>query len=350
MLVMKIDAFDKKILYYLSLNGRLSYSTLASNVGISRESIKARMEKMKKNNVIVNFSTILNAPYFGLNFYTLYLSFNKLDASKAKKMDKYIRNQRSAIWVNRCLGKWDYTLLLLVKDSKDMADITGEIKENFRGAIKEIDFDEVLYEYKYAANLGDFFKDINIKPLKVSKEGSSFYSLLDSEVTTIEKEFEKVSIDETDVKIIELLGSNCRIPLQEMSKKLKIPIENIRYKMKRMAEKKVIASFWIAINYGMFGYQWYRIRMRTYKITEEGEKDLSKYIINHPNIFWSTRILGQNDIHIDIRLKGNKELNEFFEEFNEKFENLLIDYETIIMTEEPNYNDFAPKIYDVAKN
>ena len=346
---MKIDAIDKKILYYLSLNARLSYSVLAPNVGISRESIKARMEKMKKNKVILNFPVILNAPYFGLNFYNLYLNFNKLDASKAKKLDKYIQNHRSAIWVNRCLGKWDYALLLLVKDSKDMAQITGEIKEKFRGAIKEIDFDEVLYEYKYAANLKDFFKEIKIKPLKVSKEGSSFYSLLDSEVTTIEKEFELVSIDETDVKIIELLGSNCRIPLQEMSEKLEMPVENIRYKMKRMAEKKVLACFWIAINYGMFGYQWYRIRMRTYKITTEAEKELKKFIINDPNIFWGTRILGQNDVHLDVRLKGNKELNEFLEKFNEKFEKLLIDYETIIMTEEPDYNDFAPKIYDVAR-
>jgi len=349
MLVMKVDAIDKKILYYLSLNARLSYSTLTSNVGISRESIKSRMEKMKKNKVILNSTAILNPPYLGLNLYTLYLSFNKLATTSAKKLDKYMQNHKRTIWVNRCLGKWDYTLILYAKNSKDMAEVLGEIKEKFRGAIKEIDFEEVLYEYKYSANVKAFFEGVKINPLKVSKEGSSFYSLLDNETTIVEKGFEKkVLIDEIDVKIIELLSKDARVSLQEMSNKLSLPIENIRYKMKRMVDRKVLTAFWIAINYGLFGFQWYRIRMRTYEITEEIEKELKKHILNNSNIFWGARILGQNDLHLDVRLKGNKELNEFLEEFNEKFENLLIDYETIIMTEEPTYNDFAPILYDVA--
>ncbi|MFH1391727.1 MAG: Lrp/AsnC family transcriptional regulator [Candidatus Diapherotrites archaeon] len=345
---MKLDATDKKILYYLSINARLSYSVLAANVGVSRESIKNRMENMWKNKVILNFTAILNPPYFGLNFYTLYLNFNKLDATNAKKLAKYMKNHWSAIWVNRCLGKWDYTLLLLAKDSMDITEIIGEIKENFRGLIKEIDFEEVLYEYKYTANIKSFFKDVNIKPLKVSKEGSSLYSLLENESVAAVKDFEKTKIDKMDVEIINLLANNCRVSLQEMSEKLSLPIENIRYKMKRMAEKKVLAALWIAINYGVFGFQWYRIRIRTYQITDEIEKELRKFIANDSNIFWAARILGQNDLHLDVRLKDNKELNEFLEKFNEQFEKLTIDYETIIMTEEPDYNDFAPKIYDIA--
>jgi len=347
---MKIDAIDKKILYYLTDNARLSYSVLAANVGVSRESIKNRIEKMKKNKALINFTTILNPPYFGLNFYTLYLNFNKIDTTNAKKLDKYIQNHKSAIWVNRCLGKWDYTLLLLLKDSNEMAEILGEMKENFRGLIKEIDFEEVLYEYKYTSSVKAFFKDVKINPLKISKEGSSLYSLLDNRITAAEKEFEKVKIDKTDVKIIKLLSDNCRVSLQEMSEKLSLPIENIRYKMKRMAEKKILAAFWAGINYNLFGFQWYRVRIRTYKITKEIEKELRKHIVNDPNIFWGARILGQNDIHLDVRLKDNNELNEFLKEFNQKFEKLIIDYETIIMTEEPDYNDFAPTLFDVAEN
>ena len=345
---MDLDAIDKKILYYLSINARLSYSVLSSNVRISRESVKNRMEKMKKNNTILNFTSITNSTYLGLNFYTVYLNFNQMDASIVKKFEKYIHNHDNVIWANKCLGKWNYTMLLLVKDSNDLAENLGELKENFRELIKEIDFEKVLYEYKFSSNVPSFFKEINVKPLKVSKEGSSLYSLLDNKITAIKKKYEPVTIDNTDVKIIELLSENCRIPLNEMSKKLSLPIENIRYKMKRLAKKKILATFWATINYGLYGFHWYRIRIRTYKIDEETDKELKKYIVNNPNIFWGARILGQTDIHIDTRLKDNNKLNVFLENFKKKFEKIIIDYDTIIMLNEPNYCDFTKKLYELS--
>ncbi|MCR4368854.1 MAG: Lrp/AsnC family transcriptional regulator [archaeon] len=347
---MAIDQIDKKILYCLCHNARLSYSVIAQNAKISRESVKARMEKMKKDRVLLNLTTIMNSPYFGLNFYTVYLNFNRLDTTKAKQLDKFIQKHPSAIWVNRCLGRWDYALLLLAKNSMDIAEIIGGIKSKFKGLVKEIDFDEVLYEYNYTALIGEFFEGTQIGPPRVTKEGSSFYRVLDKESTNYPRDFGKATIDKADARILELLGENCRMSLQKMGKRLSMPIENVRYKMKRMAEKKVIATFWPAINYGMFGFQWYRIRMRTYGIDAETDAKLRRFIVNSKNIFWGTRTLGQNDIHLDVRLRGNKELNEFLEKFNEKFPDLTIDYETIIMTEEPYYNDFAPKIHEVAKN
>ena len=345
---MKLDATDMRLLYYLSINARLSYSTLASNLGISREAVKGRMGRLERDKVITSYQAVYNHPKFGLNFYNVYFNFSRMDSSKEKKLEKYISNHKSVIWTDKCLGKWTYALLLLAKNSQDFADTLDDFKEKFKGMLKDLEFEEVLYEYKYSTSVKAFFRGTEIKPLKITKEGSSFYSLMENEYVFAPRNFEKQKIDRIDVGIMKLVGKNARITLNEMSEKLGLPVENVRYRMKRLVEKTLIGGFWAGINYTMFGFQWNRILMRTNRIKDEEEEKLRKFILNSENIFWGARTLGRTDLHIDILVKGHGELNEFLEKFNSEFSDLLIDYETIIVNGTPTYNNFAEKFYEVA--
>ena len=116
-----------------------------------------------------------------------------------------------------------------------------------------------------------------------------------------------------------------------------------------MCEREVIGSFWPTIDYGLLGWQWYRVRMRTNEITKEDDQQLKKYILNNQNIFWAARHLGKTDIHVDLWVRNKNELNEFLHEFNTEFDKLLIDYEILVMAEQPPYNNYTKKFYEVAK-
>ncbi len=344
-----LDRKDRKLLYYLSENGRLSYSVLAANVGLSREAVKNRIEKLVKGRVILSFRAQSTHPYFGLEFYNLYLSFARMDAKRQKEYENYIKKHPAVMWDNKCLGKWDYVLLLLVKDLADFSEIISDFKEKFQGNIKEYEFDVVLYEYVYKARVNAFFKGLEAGPPKIQREDSSFYRLLANTTIIVEKKREKHELDLADVKILELLSDNCRQTLEEMSAKAGLPVENIRYRMKRLISWHAIVAFWAAINYDLFGLHWYRIRLRLQKVPAEKEKGLKEFLTNHDKVFWSARSVGRADLHIDIRAEDNNALNVFLQEFNSNFGEITIDYEALVMTNDHDYNNFAPKMYEIAK-
>lgn len=349
MVAFPLDKVDRKLLYYLSENARLSYSVLAANAGISREAVKNRLERLTREKVLLSFRVQTSHPYIGLDFYNLYISFSRMDAEKQKEYEGYIRRHPAVMWSNKCLGKWDYALLLLVEDLADFAEIISEFKEKFRGTLKEMEFDIILYEYVYRARVMAFFTGLDTKPLEVAREDSSFYRALSEIPIIVEKKRERYKVDREDIKILEALSENCRYTLEEISRKIGMPVENIRYRMRRMIGKHALVGFFAAINYDMFGLHWYRVRMRTNRVSEEQEQKLSAFLLSHPSVFWAARSIGKADLHIDLRLEDNNRLNDFLQEFNKLFVDMAIEYETLVMTSDHDYNNFAQKMYEIAE-
>ena len=62
---MSVDATDKKILQLLSSNGRMSYVDIAKELGLSRVAIRERINQLIEDNVIEQFSVIINSDKVG---------------------------------------------------------------------------------------------------------------------------------------------------------------------------------------------------------------------------------------------------------------------------------------------
>lgn len=53
---MKLDEYDMKILDILSENSRMSYSEIAKKLGLTRQTVKSRIEKLEKEGVIEKYT------------------------------------------------------------------------------------------------------------------------------------------------------------------------------------------------------------------------------------------------------------------------------------------------------
>lgn len=56
-----LDELDNKILTILEQNARLSYSDIGAQIGISRVSVKNRMEILEKKGIIQGYTAIINS-------------------------------------------------------------------------------------------------------------------------------------------------------------------------------------------------------------------------------------------------------------------------------------------------
>lgn len=62
-----MDSTDKKILNVLSQNSRTSISNISKKTGIPNSTISNRIHKLEENNIIKQYTTILNPESIGIN-------------------------------------------------------------------------------------------------------------------------------------------------------------------------------------------------------------------------------------------------------------------------------------------
>lgn len=56
-----LDALDQKIVRLLIENARISYSDIWEKIGLSRVSVKARIQAMEERGIIEEYTTIINS-------------------------------------------------------------------------------------------------------------------------------------------------------------------------------------------------------------------------------------------------------------------------------------------------
>ncbi|MEM9722786.1 MAG: Lrp/AsnC family transcriptional regulator [Bacteroidota bacterium] len=66
-----MDSIDKKILAFLQSDGRVSYSTLGKEIGLTSTSISQRVQKMVDTGVIKGFGVQLDHTKLGIGIQAL---------------------------------------------------------------------------------------------------------------------------------------------------------------------------------------------------------------------------------------------------------------------------------------
>ncbi|WP_042168929.1 Lrp/AsnC family transcriptional regulator [Paenibacillus gorillae] len=61
-----IDEIDRKIISALHVNGRISYTDLAKDIGLSRVAVQARINALMEEGVIERFTAVINPEKIGI--------------------------------------------------------------------------------------------------------------------------------------------------------------------------------------------------------------------------------------------------------------------------------------------
>ena len=109
----ELDLKDKKILYGLELNGRIPESELARKVGLSREVVLYRLNKLQKMGIIRSFNTIVNTMKLGFLMYRTYFKFINLTREKEKEIIQYL--EKRVNWMTKVEGTWNLSTMVFTK-------------------------------------------------------------------------------------------------------------------------------------------------------------------------------------------------------------------------------------------
>jgi Lrp/AsnC family transcriptional regulator, leucine-responsive regulatory protein len=127
-----------KLLKLLANNARMSILEIASKLKTSPQTARGHIKKLQNNGIIQGYKALINASLFGYRYYKAFI--NLTDTTKRNDLEKFCMRHPNILNINRTIGGSDFEIELQAKTFSEFEKIMDEIKNAFKGSIKDYEF------------------------------------------------------------------------------------------------------------------------------------------------------------------------------------------------------------------
>lgn len=300
-----LDFTDKRILFELDVNSRISVNDLAKKTRLSRDVVAYRMKKLEELGMIEKYISIIDFSRFGYRIIRLYLKLQKLDANAKKSLIDFLVRRDDVMTVYESDGHFDIAVGFLVRDLRDFQNIYGELMKKYKPYISEVNTGVFLDYLHYNRN---YLVEKKIQDNRFISTGS----------------FEQFKPDRKDVELLELIKENSRVSLVELAGKLKMTATGVKYKLSNLEREKVILGYKILVDISKLGYEYFKVdlQLEDYNVLEE----ISAFILTNPNVIYRNIVVGGSDFEFDCEFESVEKFYAFIGELQMKFPKKIRSY------------------------
>ncbi len=291
-----IDSLDKKLIYELNWNARVSHSALAKKFRTSKQVIGYRVKKLEEAGILKSYHAVIDWRKLGYNTIRVYIKWENITLEKEKEVYELIRRDPLFMWAIRFEGDIDIAFYVWVKDMTEFAKKWFDFISKYKEYILRYEIYESVEMIHYPMK---FLKD-DFKPEEI--------------VIGREK---KVEYDDVDYTILRLLTENAQASLVDIATQLKMSAPSVLYRIKELQKKKIILGYYALVDTDKLGLEFYKVDfyvndMRHLPMMESFAKE-------HPQIVYRMRTIGGPDFEIEVIVKDAIELKELINEIRYKF-------------------------------
>lgn len=316
--MIKLDLKDRKILYELDTNSRQSFHDIAKKVGLSKDSVIYRINKLREAGIIKQFHTVIDVGKLGFISFRLYLKLQNTTPEKEAEIIEFLKSQRIVTWIGSFEEDYDIGMWILTKSIKEMNYLWKEIIKKY------LDFIEKRWL--------TIFTKVSYFPrayLLEKKQNFDEYVFI--------TEPEEISLDKTDLEILKLMAPDSRTPVLEIAKKLNFTPKTIAARIKDLEKKKVIVGYRTMFDLEKLGYQYFKLHFNLRNLTEEKEKQFRQFVKMHPNIVYDNEVLGGDDIEIEIQCRTLEDFRKILNNIKKQFSGIIRNYKYFLIYKEHKF-------------
>lgn len=119
---MKIDTINKKILFLLQKDARMTYKEIADDLHRSETTVRDRIKAMERVGLIQGYTALINKTALGLNFYAIILG-NPVNAGDLDSVFENIKKVKNVLRVYQISGKKRLAIFLISSSYAHMKEI-----------------------------------------------------------------------------------------------------------------------------------------------------------------------------------------------------------------------------------
>ena len=317
----KLDSKDRKILSILTFNSRTSSSTIGKLTKISREVVDYRIKKMVKSGVIIRNKILIDPDPLGLFLYQINLKFQNCSSEEEAEIISWITDGENIHWVAKTTPEWDYVIEFYVSGAKEFMNKLYRIVELAGENIRDYDFNlEVYNEHMGYRFLAPNFK---LDQKFFCRDRKSFQP-------DFAKPRKKFKYDKIDMKILDILEENSRIPLIKIAKKLVLDAKTVRTRISRLVRGGVIIKFICVVNNQKIGYTWNRVLLKFKNTSLARLSTIREFLRGNKNIIWVVQHISSGDtLKFSVMTDNNESFTQILDELWTKFKDVILNLKVI---------------------
>jgi DNA-binding Lrp family transcriptional regulator len=320
--MIKLDIKDRKLVYYLSEDCRMSNTQLSKKIGLSKNAIQYRIERLKKEGILTQFACVVNLGKLNLTTADLLLKFNT-DIYEQKEIIEYFRNYRFANWVTTLSGKWDILVEIVVKDIFHLQDCLTEIVGRFSKMLNRYELYIAGEILRVEHLIEDFYKDLKLQKQAIKPRIRGNYSL-----------------DKTDKNILYLLNQDASLAYLSIAQKLNMTIDVVRYRIKNMVKNGIILKFFSEFSMRKLGYTKYLYKLKLRNISKERADSLVNRIRHDTRISYSFFDITGFTVFLVCVFKDASEIDHLSRGLRRDYLDIIEEEDYLLIKEEILFNLF----------
>lgn len=316
--MVKLDTKDKKILFELDRNSRQTYREIAHKIRLSKDSTFYRIKRLEKEGIIQQYQTVIDVGKLGYISFRIFYKLQNTTTKIEEEIINYLKNQKIVAWIVSIEGYWNINTWILCKEISELEKFWKEFTSKYLNylADKQLSiFTDITY-YSRAFFLENKKNDISITFVTTPKQ---------------------LDVDSVDIRILELLNLNAKMPIIEISKRIRMSAKQISLRIKNLEKKKIIVGYRTMFNLEKLGYLYYRLHIKVKDLTLEREKAFRQFTFAHPNIIYDHYSIGGPDLEIDIQVESVEALRKIVKEIKDKFSVIIQEYDVLRYLKEHKY-------------
>ena len=317
-----LDKTDRKILYFLDINARMSNLQIAKKIRISREVVDYRIRRLLKNQIINRFFTHIRAEKLGFTIYKLHLAIKGLQNDEERNLINYFVEHQNVYRVTSCDGIYDMTVSLTAKDVYELYKMLKEVyhKYDINILVKDTLISTIVYhgrrEYLIKKNRKE------IEPLIRGGEKGN------------------IILDKIDTEILKILANNARTHILDIARQLGLTSSAVIYRIKGLKEKNIIEAYRCSINVEKIGYIRCKVFLSLNFIEAKKEKELHQYCLENPSIIFFWYCIGHCDLEVELEIENTAAFHDLLKEIKTRFSDIIRKCEYVIISTEYKFDHF----------
>lgn len=295
----KLDAKDYEILRELDSNFRQSFSKIGKKVGLSKNSVSLRFEKLKS--YTLHNMTGINHEVMGYIFVKVYYSFDFYNESIEKAIIEEVKKNKNIRWAERFYGTYDVGIALMVKNIDDIISQVDSFDRRFAQKINKKEI-QILYKHIYFR-----YNFLHEKPIDWTSKIE--YTQREAPITT------------TDKKIIHYMLYEPRANVVDVARELKISPKTVSNRLKYLQKAGVIMGYFMTVDVTKFKHNTFKLLVQLQNPKQADE--FEEYLSSLKNIKYIAKMLGMWDYELDFIYPHTTDLQNQIETIKEKFPKLI---------------------------
>ncbi|MBI4140041.1 Lrp/AsnC family transcriptional regulator [Candidatus Woesearchaeota archaeon] len=312
--MIKLDRKDWKLLAELDVDSRQTYQSLAKKVGLSKDAVVYRIVRLQKEGVIQQFHTVIDVGKIGYISFRLYIALLNGTPEKEIEILKYFKQKKEVAWLVSIDGEYSIGMWILVKDIAEMNSLWKEFLEKY-------------HNYVEKRSLSIFTK-VSYFPRSylLGKEKTDAEYIFITEPTMGGSDDVPDAVDEKDIAILQLLTSDARKSVVDISQKTGMTPKTVAVRIKNMEKKNVIVGYRTLFDLEKIGYQYFKLHINLQNAERKDIQRFRTYVKQHPNIIYDNEVLGGDDLEIEIQVKNLEHFRGIISEIKKQFAPIMRNY------------------------